>query len=137
VIHWLTNDLDLPEYADEFEAGRVTGKGLLRIAASDDELQKVGGKGASGMRRILWQILLFLQLGITNALHRRKLKLRCTDLVLFGPPKTSMVPLLLQILVAVLVVALISMWAWSRARVRMKQQQRGVLTPAHFQLSSW
>ena len=68
-IDWLSNNCELPQYADHFRKHSVTGTKLPLIAVGGSFLSKV--------------------LGITNPIHRSKITLKAMDVVLFGPPKDS------------------------------------------------
>ncbi|XP_057314236.1 stromal interaction molecule 1-like [Hydractinia symbiolongicarpus] len=72
VIHWLRNTVKLPEYEKYFIQNKIDGTLIPRLATPKTNfVQKV--------------------LKVGNANHRKKIYLRATDLVLFGPPEDEKV----------------------------------------------
>ncbi|KAK2169722.1 hypothetical protein LSH36_7g02044 [Paralvinella palmiformis] len=69
VIEWLIEDVDLPKYANSFRVNEVDGHILPRIAVNSQYVTSI--------------------LGIKNPVHRQKLSLKATDLVLFGHKKIA------------------------------------------------
>ena len=67
-VDWLSNNLDLPQYATKFQDEKINGSMLPLLATSD----------ASFLTK---------RLGITNPIHKSKITLKAMDVVLFGPPK--------------------------------------------------
>ena len=67
VLDWLSESVELPQYSGTFSERSISGRELPRLSATP---QFVGGS-----------------LGVKNAVHRQKLTVKATDLVLFGPAK--------------------------------------------------
>jgi len=67
VVSWLVNNVELPQYTDSFRSHPVNGHLLPRLASNSQSLAT--------------------SLGVKNPVHKQKLALKATDLVLFGPPK--------------------------------------------------
>ena len=68
-IEWLSLNVELPQYAENFKRHGVNGSKLPQVAVSSQYLGKV--------------------VGIENPIHRSKITLKAMDVVLFGPPKDS------------------------------------------------
>ena len=98
---WLSQAVDLPQYAATFVKGGVTGS-QLPLAASDPAfLSKV--------------------LGITNSIHRSKISLKAMDVVLFGPPKEPS-HWLKDVLLTSLLVALTSALFWAYRTKKLSEE---------------
>ncbi|KAL5011645.1 hypothetical protein ScPMuIL_010196 [Solemya velum] len=68
VTEWLEFCIELPQYVQIFKQNAVGGPRMPRLAVNDQHYMTV-------------------ILGIKNPVHRQKLSLKATDVVLFGPPK--------------------------------------------------
>lgn len=66
VISWLKNIVGLPQYEKAFKEKNVDGKSIPMLATNTSNL-------------------LHKELGVLNATHRRKIYLRASDIILFGP----------------------------------------------------
>ena len=98
---WLSQAVDLPQYAGTFIKGGVTGS-QLPLAASDPAfLSKV--------------------LGITNSIHRSKISLKAMDVVLFGPPKEPS-HWLKDVILTSLLVALTSALLWAYRTKKLSEE---------------
>lgn len=91
-VDWLSNSLELPQYAQVFLDHGVNGT-KLPLAASDNSF-------------------LSKKLGVTNPIHRSKISLKAMDVVLFGPPKEPS-NWLKDIILSLLLVALVSALVWA------------------------
>ncbi|ESN90607.1 hypothetical protein HELRODRAFT_189915 [Helobdella robusta] len=69
VVNWLNLYVELPQYTKNFVDNKVDGRSIPKLAANIQSLATV--------------------LGIKNAVHKQKLSIKSTDLVLFGPPKNT------------------------------------------------
>lgn len=91
-VDWLSNNIDLPQYAEVFVSQQVDGT-KLPLAASDPSF-------------------LSKKLGITNPIHKSKISLKAMDVVLFGPPKEP-TNWLKDLILSALLIALISALFWA------------------------
>lgn len=67
-VDWLCNIVELPQYRTKFEQNAIDGIALPRLAAN---------------------LQFFNILGINNNIHRQKISLKATDVVLFGVPRDN------------------------------------------------
>jgi len=98
---WLSQAVDLPQYAGTFIKGGVTGSQLPLAASDPTFLSKV--------------------LGITNSIHRSKISLKAMDVVLFGPPKEPS-HWLKDIILTSLLVALTSALLWAYRTKKLSEE---------------
>ena len=98
---WLSQAVDLPQYAGTFIKGGVAGSQLPLAASDPTFLSKV--------------------LGITNSIHRSKISLKAMDVVLFGPPKEPS-HWLKDILLSSLLVALTSALLWAYRTKKLSEE---------------
>ena len=69
VAQWLVDIVELPQYKESFYLYSINGMALPRLAVNQQLASTI--------------------LGITNVIHRQKLALKATDVVLFGVPKPT------------------------------------------------
>jgi len=100
-IDWLTLNVELPQYADNFKRHGVNGSRLPQVAVSSSYLGKV--------------------VGIDNPIHRSKITLKAMDVVLFGPPKDSSNHVKDAVLTSLLVLALTLLFYAYRQNSKSKQ----------------
>jgi len=98
---WLSQAVDLPQYAGTFIKGGVTGSQLPLAASDPTFLSKV--------------------LGITNSIHRSKISLKAMDVVLFGPPKEPS-HWLKDVILTSLLVALTSALLWAYRTKKLSEE---------------
>lgn len=91
-VDWLSNNIDLPQYAPVFLSNKVDGTKLPLAAGDPTYLSK--------------------KLGISNSIHRSKISLKAMDVVLFGPPKEP-TNWLKDLILSGLLLALISALFWA------------------------
>ncbi|XP_071786332.1 stromal interaction molecule 1-like isoform X1 [Asterias amurensis] len=90
-VAWLTDFVDLPQYADTFKKNAIEGSAIPRLAINSAQF--------------LTSIL-----GIIDPIHRQKISLKAMDVVLFGPPKPTHSYLKDTTLLVSLVVAIGGCW---------------------------
>ena len=65
MVRWLIDDCELAQYATMFEKLRVDGRALARLSATNSSY-------------------LTSVLGVANAVHRQKIRMQATNVVMFG-----------------------------------------------------
>ena len=106
VAQWLQDHVDLPQYAPLFRAKGISGLHLPRLAANQDHyFTKTMGRFPPEVKR--------------------KIILKATDAVIFGPPSATDAHSLFKDLVLVAAIVLASVCAWM-ADTRSKKSQRDI-----------
>ena len=96
VLDWLVTQVELPQYADQFRINDVQGRILPRLISIINPLisiiyPNVFRLAANG--QYLTSIL-----GIKAPVHRQKIALKSTDTVLFGPPRSSTLLIVVELI---------------------------------------